>query len=72
MRFQAVEGARFVHPITALTRDIGGEDRCKPTRCNRGCALARASAAIGDAALDECASLGHPVSPRFLALAAKL
>jgi len=64
MRLQAVEGALLVRSHKPrITRHIGGEDRRKAARCGRSRGAARAFAPVGDAAVDECAPLGHPVSP---------
>jgi len=49
-----------------IARDIGGEDRRETARCSRGYRLARPSAPVGDAAIDEYAPVGHPVSPAIL------
>jgi len=48
--------------LARITRDIGGEDRRKTARFSRGYCLARPSAPVGDAAVDEYAPMGHPVS----------
>jgi hypothetical protein len=48
--------------LARITRDIGGEDRRKTARFSRGYCLARPSAPVGDAAVDEYAPMGPPVS----------
>ena len=49
-----------------IARDIGGEDRRKTARFSHGYRLARPSIPVGDAAVDEHAPVGHPVSPAIL------
>ena len=64
MRPQALERALLVRSHQPrVAGDIGGEDRRKTARFRRRYRLARPSAPVGDAALDEHAPLGHPVSP---------
>ena len=67
MRPQALERALLVRSHQPrIARDIGGEDRRKTARFSRGYRLARPSAPVGDAAVDEYAPVGHPVSPAIL------
>jgi hypothetical protein len=58
MRPKALERALFVRAHQPrIARDIGGEDRRKTARFSRGYRLARPSAPVGDAAIDEHAPL---------------
>ncbi len=67
MRLQALECPLLVRSHQPrIAGDIGGEDRRKTARRSRGYRLARPSAPVGDAAVDEYPPMGHPVSPAFV------
>jgi hypothetical protein len=60
MRLQPIDGTFLIGSHQPrITRHIGGQDGRKPARRGRSYGLTRSSLVIGDAAVDECAPLGH-------------